>query len=76
MKRFDINQLATFVAIVDTGNITKAAVSLSRTQAAVSIQLKKLEESVDKILFNRAYNQFTLTLNRPLFPRHSPSNTC
>jgi len=61
MKRFDINQLATFVAIVDTGNITKAAVTLNRTQAAVSIQLKKLEESVEKPLLYRAYNNFTLT---------------
>ena len=61
MKRLEFNQLATFVAIVDAGSITKAAASLHRTQAAISIQLKKLEESTGKQLLNRSYNQFTLT---------------
>ncbi|MDI3324786.1 LysR substrate-binding domain-containing protein [Pontibacterium granulatum] len=61
MKRLDFGQLATFVAIVDAGSITKAAASLHRTQAAVSIQLKKLEEGTGKQLLNRSYNQFTLT---------------
>ncbi len=61
MKRLDFNQLATFVAIVDAGSVTKAAASLHRTQAAISIQLKKLEEGVGKQLLNRSYNNFTLT---------------
>ncbi|RTE66272.1 LysR family transcriptional regulator [Amphritea opalescens] len=61
MKRLDFNQLATFVAIVDARSITKAAASLHRTQAAISIQLKKLEEGMGKQLLNRSYNQFTLT---------------
>lgn len=61
MKRLEFNQLATFVAIVDAGSITKAAATLHRTQAAISIQLKKLEENVGKQLLNRSYNQFTLT---------------
>jgi DNA-binding transcriptional LysR family regulator len=57
MKRLDFNQLATFVMIAETGSISKAASNLCRTQAAVSIQLKKLEESVGKILLQRTYNQ-------------------
>ena len=61
MKRLDFNQLATFVAIVDAGSITKAASSLHRTQAAISIQLKKLEEGTGKRLLNRSYNNFTMT---------------
>ncbi len=61
MRRLDFNQLATFVAIVDAGSITKAAASLHRTQAAISIQLKKLEEGTGKQLLNRSYNHFTLT---------------
>jgi len=61
MKRLDFNQLATFVAIVDAGSITKAASSLHRTQAAISIQLKKLEEGTGKRLLNRSYNHFTMT---------------
>ena len=61
MKRLDFNQLATFVAIVDAGNISKAAMSLHRTQAAISIQLKKLEETAGKQLLNRSYNKISLT---------------
>lgn len=61
MKRLDFSQLATFVAIIDAGSITKAAASLHRTQAAISIQLKKLEEGVGRQLLNRSYNHFTLT---------------
>ncbi|WP_027857347.1 LysR family transcriptional regulator [Marinobacterium jannaschii] len=61
MKRLDFSQLATFVAIVDAGSITKAAASLHRTQAAISIQLKKLEETTGKQLLNRSYNKISLT---------------
>lgn len=61
MKRLEFNQLATFVAIVDAGSITKASSTVHRTQAAISIQLKKLEDSIGKQLLHRSYNQFTLT---------------
>ncbi|MCD5987211.1 LysR family transcriptional regulator [Pseudomonas sp. CDFA 553] len=61
MKRFDFSQLVTFASIVEAGSISKAALSLHRTQAAISIQLKKLEETVGKSLINRAYNKISLT---------------
>lgn len=61
MKRLDFNQLVTFVSIVDAGSISKAALSLHRTQAAISIQLKKLEEATGKVLLNRSYNKISLT---------------
>jgi DNA-binding transcriptional LysR family regulator len=61
MRRLDFNQLATFVTIVEVGSITKAALLLHRTQAAISIQLKKLEEGTGKKLLNRHYNNFTMT---------------
>lgn len=61
MKRLDFNQLATFVSIVDAGSLSRAAASLHKTQAAVSIQLKKLEESVGKQLLQRAHGQFQIT---------------
>lgn len=60
-KRLDIAQLATLVAIVDAGSITKASASLNRTQAAVSIQLKKLESITGKQLLNRSYKEVSLT---------------
>lgn len=61
MRRLDFNQLATFVSIVEAGSLSRAAASLHKTQAAVSIQLKKLEESVGKQLLQRAHGQFHIT---------------
>lgn len=47
----DIDQLHTFVAIVDTGSFTKAAERVFKTQSAVSMQMRRLEERVGKQLF-------------------------
>ncbi|MGG7516360.1 LysR substrate-binding domain-containing protein [Allorhizobium undicola] len=47
----DIDQLQTFTAIVDTGSFTKAAARVFKTQSAVSMQMRRLEERVGKQLF-------------------------
>ena len=47
----DIDQLQTFVAIVDTGSFTRAAEQVFKTQSAVSMQMRRLEERVGKQLF-------------------------
>ncbi|MFN7104883.1 MAG: LysR family transcriptional regulator, partial [Pseudorhizobium sp.] len=44
----DIDQLQTFIAIVDTGSFTKAAGRVFKTQSAVSMQMRRLEERVGK----------------------------
>ncbi len=49
----DSDLLRTFVAIVDTGNFTKAAERAGRTQSAVSMQMRRLEERVGKALFEK-----------------------
>lgn len=49
----DIDQLRTFVAIVDTGSFTRAAEIVHKTQSAVSMQMKRLEERVGRPLFAR-----------------------
>jgi DNA-binding transcriptional LysR family regulator len=49
----DIDQLKTFVAIVDTGSFTRAAEIVHKTQSAVSMQMKRLEERVGKPIFAR-----------------------
>lgn len=49
----DSDQLRTFVAIVDTGSFTKAADVVHKTQSAVSMQIKRLEERIGKALFER-----------------------
>ncbi|PLX36108.1 MAG: transcriptional regulator [Hyphomicrobiales bacterium] len=63
MRALDIDQLASFVAIADAGSFTQAADRVNRTQSAVSLQMKKLEENVGKPLFAREGRQSRLTDN-------------
>ena len=49
----DIDVLRSVVAIADTGSIKLAAVRAGRTPAALSMQLKKLEETLGHQLFER-----------------------
>ncbi|MGI9354396.1 MAG: LysR substrate-binding domain-containing protein [Rhizobiaceae bacterium] len=53
MHSLDIEQLKTFLAIVETRNFTRAAERVNKTQSAVSMQMKKLEDVVSKQLFIR-----------------------
>jgi DNA-binding transcriptional LysR family regulator len=49
----DLDQLKTFVAIAETGSFTRAADVVHKTQSAVSMQMRRLEERVGKALFAR-----------------------
>src|SRR5690606_30595891 len=49
----DLDQLQTFVAIADTGSFTRAANEVHRTQSAVSMQMRRLEERIGKPLFQK-----------------------
>ena len=53
--------LRTFVAIVDTGSFTGAAEQVRRTQSAVSMQVKRLEDVVGEPLFARGPRGVSLT---------------
>lgn len=57
----DSDLLRTFVAVADTGNFTKAAERAGRTQSAVSMQMKKLEDMVGNSLFERGSRGVALT---------------
>jgi len=50
----DLDQLRTFVAIVDSGSFTRAADEVFKTQSAVSMQMRRLEERLGVTLFERA----------------------
>jgi len=49
----DIEQLRTFIAIAETGSFTRAADVVHKTQSAVSMQMKRLEERLGKPIFER-----------------------
>jgi DNA-binding transcriptional LysR family regulator len=60
VRDIDIALLRAFLAVVETGGVTTAARSLNRTQAAVSLQIKRLEELFGTELFQREHKRFTL----------------
>src|SRR5882724_2539469 len=49
----DVDQLRTFIAIAETGSFTRAADIVHKTQSAVSMQMKRLEERLDRAIFAR-----------------------
>lgn len=49
----DLDQLQTFITIADTGSFTRAAEEVHRTQSAVSMQMRRLEERIGKPLFEK-----------------------
>ena len=49
----DLDQLQTFLSISDTGSFTRAAEEVNRTQSAVSMQMRRLEERIGKPLFEK-----------------------
>ena len=53
-RNIDMTALRSFVAVAETGGVTKAAGILNLTQSAVSMQLKRLEASLDMGLFDRS----------------------
>lgn len=58
----DTELLRSFVAIADHGGFTRAAEAVNRTQSAISMQMKRLEEDVlERQLFERDGRQVRLT---------------
>ena len=62
MKLFDIDQLKTFVAVVDAGSLTAGAAHVFLSQSAVSEQVRKLEERAGQPLLLRAKSGVATTV--------------
>ncbi|AWM85964.1 LysR substrate-binding domain-containing protein [Microvirga sp. 17 mud 1-3] len=60
-RNLDISLLRAFVAVADTGGMTAASGVLNLTQAAVSQQIKRLEEQIGEELFARDRRGMKLT---------------
>jgi DNA-binding transcriptional LysR family regulator len=57
----ELHQLETFLAVAEERSFSRAAVRLHRTQPAISQVIRKLEESVGEMLFDRAARDGSLT---------------
>lgn len=57
----DTDVLQTFVTIAETGSFTRAARQVFRTPSALSMQIKRLEETLGRSLFVRRARQVSLT---------------
>ena len=60
-RNLDLTALRSFVTVADAGGVTRAAGLLNLTQSAVSMQLKRLEESLDVPLLDRSSRQIAVT---------------
>jgi DNA-binding transcriptional LysR family regulator len=57
----DLDQLQSFCAIADCGSFTEAARRVNKTQSAVSMQIKRLEERLGQVLLLRDGRSVSLT---------------
>lgn len=53
-QNLDLTALRSFVAVAELGGVTRAASKLHLTQSAVSMQIKRMERSLDQTLLKRA----------------------
>lgn len=63
----DTLQLKSFIAISETGTFGQAAATVNRTQSALSLQIKKLEDQLGCELFDRSARKVTLTPQGEIF---------
>jgi DNA-binding transcriptional LysR family regulator len=63
--------LLTFIAIAETGSFTAAARRVHRTQSAVSMQIKRLEEGLGRSLFEREGRSVSLTPHGEILLDHA-----
>lgn len=61
MKTLDLDLLRSFVAVADHGSFTRAAGVVHRTQSAVSMQIRRLEERLGAPLLDRGRQGVVLT---------------
>ena len=67
----DIRQLNYFVTLAETANFTRAAAKLHIAQPALSIAVKKFEEQLGIVLFDRNERRVSLTPEGEVLLRHA-----
>ena len=66
MQNLELDLLRSFAAVADTGSFTAAADLVARTQSAVSMQIKRLEEVLGRRVFERSSRSLALTTDGAL----------
>ena len=61
MPNLPMNELRTFATVAELGGFTQAGDLLGRSQPAISLQIKRLEEQLEEFLFVRKGKQLELT---------------
>jgi DNA-binding transcriptional LysR family regulator len=61
IQNLDIDLLRTFVTVVETRSVSRAAERLLRNQSTISVQLKRLEEAIGAVLLDRSPRGVKLT---------------
>jgi DNA-binding transcriptional LysR family regulator len=69
LHKVDLNKLATFLVIAESGAVTAAAQQLSLTRSAVSHSLRALEDELGVPLFHRVGKRLVLTAQGKLLKR-------
>ncbi len=75
-KDLPMELLRTYVTVFDLGSFTRAAEALGRTQPAISLQMRRLEEIVDAKLITNVGRKLKLTEDGEFFtgiPHMEPS---
>ncbi len=67
----DLRQLRAFVETARNNSFTRAAEQLHIAQPAVSMAIRKLEEELDLVLFNRQDRRVSLTAEGEVLMRHA-----
>jgi DNA-binding transcriptional LysR family regulator len=70
-RNLDIAAIRAFVTVAELGGVTRAAAQLNLTQSAVSLQIKRLEETFGRPLFERTGRGVTLTGHGEQFVGHA-----
>ena len=71
MSRLNFDQLQTFLAVIRSGGVRRAAAALNLTQPAVTARIKNLEETLGCALFDRGAGGMTLTKRGELLLAHA-----
>lgn len=71
MQNIPTDLMRSFVKAIDGGSFTRAAEMVGRTQSAVSLQIKRLEEMVGARLFQRDAHNLQLTTQGRTFAQYA-----